>query len=56
MRERGEPDTNSDSVEEDIITSGLGTEERDISINKYKQQQLHTAERCVLVGDGVHLL
>ena len=25
VREREEPDTNSDSVEEDTITSGLGT-------------------------------
>ena len=26
VKERGEPDTNTDSVEEDTITSGLGTE------------------------------
>ena len=32
VRERGEPEINSDSVEEDTITSGLGTVERDQQI------------------------
>ena len=43
VRERGEPDTNSNSAEEDTITSGLGTGEGDV----------HSTKRCVLVSDGV---
>ena len=45
LRERGEPDTNSDSGGEDTITSGLGTGGE---IHSYYMAQLQTAlsESC----------
>ena len=45
VRERGEPDTNSDSGGEDTITSGLGTVGE---IHRFNMVQLQTAlsESC----------
>ena len=48
VRERGEPDTNSDSVEEDTITSGLGT-----GGEIHTSTTTHRTERGELVSDGV---
>ena len=48
VRERGEPGTNCDSVEEDTITCGLGT-----GGEMHTLTPTHGTEKGVLVSDGV---